>query len=291
MHRLTARDSLGRNRGGRDRCGKNRQSGYMLLFLMMAVAMLTITLLSVAANYRRTILRDREVEMIHRGVQYERAVRLYYKKFQHYPTSIEQLENTNKIRFLRKRYKDPMTPDGAWQVAHITDIKLTGLTGLTTAVGGAPASNPLQASPGIFGSSPATSGGNVADSGNSTAGTGSTDGAQQAAGSTGPVGSSGTGPLLGGGPMLGVISKSKAEGIHSFNGKGHYNEWYFIYDPGQEKGQQLTGPYNPNMLLTGGTGLQSGTPASPTTSAPTVTTPTQTPGTTMAPGAPATPMP
>ena len=82
----------------------------MLLILMLAVAMLTITMLQVALNYRRSILRDREVEMIHRGVQYERAVRRYYRKFGTYPNIIEQLENTNKIRFLRKRYKDPMSP-------------------------------------------------------------------------------------------------------------------------------------------------------------------------------------
>ena len=42
----------------------------MLLVLMLAVAVLTITMLGVARNYRRSILRDREVEMIHRGEQY-----------------------------------------------------------------------------------------------------------------------------------------------------------------------------------------------------------------------------
>ena len=70
-------------------------------------------MLGVAQNYRRSILRDREVEMIHRGVQYARAVASTTKRIGRYPTSIEQLENTNKIRYLRKRYKDPMSPDGA----------------------------------------------------------------------------------------------------------------------------------------------------------------------------------
>ena len=50
----------------------------------------------------------------------------------------------------------------------------------------------------------------------------------------------GAGPLLGGGPMLGVISKSKAEGIHSFNDKSKYNEWYFIYDPSQDNGRECS---------------------------------------------------
>ena len=52
---------------------------------------------------------SREVEAVHRGNQYVRAIRLYYRKFGHYPGSIEQLEKTNNIRFLRQRYVDPMT--------------------------------------------------------------------------------------------------------------------------------------------------------------------------------------
>jgi hypothetical protein len=51
--------------------------------------------------------RDREAEMIHRGCQYSRAIRAYYRKFGRYPVKLEDLENTNDIRFLRKRYKDP----------------------------------------------------------------------------------------------------------------------------------------------------------------------------------------
>jgi len=47
--------------------------------------------------------------MIHRGVQYSRAIRAYYKKFGRYPTRLEDLDNTNNLRYLRKHYKDPMT--------------------------------------------------------------------------------------------------------------------------------------------------------------------------------------
>jgi type II secretory pathway pseudopilin PulG len=259
--------------------GERRDSGYMLLVLMLAVAVLTITLLQVSMNYRRSIVRDREVEMIHRGVQYERAIRVYYRKVGSYPTSIEQLENTNKIRFLRKRYKDPMSPDGQWQIAHITDIKLTGsgLTALTAATGpgGAGAANQAQTITGGLGGAP-TPATRSTDSSNPAAATGSTGG--QTTGTTtgnGPADTNGAsgngaGPVLGGGPMLGVISKSKAEGMHSFNDKSHYNEWYFIYDPSQDKGQQLTGPYNPNLTLgvTTTTGTPAGQPGTPPATPP-----------------------
>ena len=226
------------------------QAGYMLLVLMLAVAMLTITLLGAATSYRHSIRRDREVEMIHRGVQYERAVRLYYRKNGgSYPPSIERLENTNGIRFLRKRYKDPMTPDGQWQIAHLTDVKLTGATGqagtpgLSATGAPGPAANNSTSSTGDQGTpaaapatQPSSGTGSTTSAGDtpltpSTAGTApstaqapSSGGAgdQSAAGSaaaTGPASTSGTGagPVLGGAAMIGVMSKSKAEGIHSFN--------------------------------------------------------------------------
>src|SRR5947209_16060251 len=75
------------------------------------------------------VKRDREEELIHRGVQYSRAVRRYFKKFGRYPTRIEDLESTNRLRFLRKRYKDPMNRDPAtgkerdFKFLHLTDIQ------------------------------------------------------------------------------------------------------------------------------------------------------------------------
>ena len=109
----------------------------MLLFLMLAVAVLTITMLGVARSYKRAVQRDREVEMIHRGEQYERAVRRFYIKNSRYPVSLEQLENMNKIRYLRKRYKDPMSPDGQWKIVHPADFNMSGA--VTQPVAGAAA--------------------------------------------------------------------------------------------------------------------------------------------------------
>jgi hypothetical protein len=252
---------------------RRKDSGYMLLLLMLAVAVMTITLLGVARNYRRGIVRDREVEMIHRGEQYERAVRIFYRKNGRYPNSLEELENTNKVRYLRKRYKDPMTKDGVWKLAHLTDITLKGASGLGTAAAaqGNAANNPLQANAGDLSSSATAAAdadaaaasqnqnttGNSGDSTTSTTGTGTSGNQALGAGAAGATGGPGTnnaanGQVLGGGGVLGVVSKSKLEGIHSFGEKTKYNEWFFIYDPGQDKGQLPVGPYNPNMYLPGG---------------------------------------
>jgi type II secretory pathway pseudopilin PulG len=250
----------------------------MLLILMLTVAIMTIAMLGVARNYRRSIIRDREVEMIHRGEQYERAVRLFYRKFSRYPNTLEELENTNKIRFLRKRYKDPMTKDGTWKLAHLTDVTLKGSTGLATAaVATGATTSPFQANNGDL-SSQATAdaaaavaaaaanpnqstGGNTTDSSSTSTASGTTGASNfslgSATGSGTGTNNAANGQVLGGvvGGVLGVVSKSKKEGIHSFNDKTHYNEWFFVYDPGQDKGQLPVGPYNPNMyLLAGSTG-------------------------------------
>ncbi len=83
------------------------EQGYILLTLLLIVAMMIIFAAVIAPSIAFDIKRDREAEMIHRGCQYSRAIRAYYRKFGRYPVKIEDLENTNDIRFLRKRYKDP----------------------------------------------------------------------------------------------------------------------------------------------------------------------------------------
>ena len=62
-----------------------------------------------------SIQRDKDLETIHRGEQYKRAIKLYYQKFGSYPTSIDQLVETNQIRFLRKKYTDPVTGKDDWK--------------------------------------------------------------------------------------------------------------------------------------------------------------------------------
>ena len=66
--------------------------------------------------------------MIHRGVQYSRAIRAYYKKFGRYPATLENLENTNQMRFLRKRYKDPLTGRD-FKLLHFGEVKM-GVMGM-----------------------------------------------------------------------------------------------------------------------------------------------------------------
>jgi type II secretory pathway pseudopilin PulG len=91
------------------------ESGYILLGVMILLAVFVIGLAIAAPRVAADIQRDREVETMHRGKQYIRAIQLYYRKFNAYPPSVDALVKTNEIRFLRKRYLDPMTGKDDWK--------------------------------------------------------------------------------------------------------------------------------------------------------------------------------
>src|SRR5712671_7508310 len=104
------------------RRGRSEQ-GYIMLSLLLMVALLIIAAAAVLPSIAFEIRRDREQELIHRGVQYSRAIRSYYKKFGRYPTRIEELESSNNLRFLRKRYKDPITGKD-FKLLHFGEVKM-----------------------------------------------------------------------------------------------------------------------------------------------------------------------
>ena len=108
------------------------ERGYILLMLMLFVALLAIAAGAVAPSIAFRVRRDREEEMIHRGVQYSRALRRFVKKTGRYPTRLEELENTNNIRFLRKRYKDPITGKD-FKLLHVGEVQLTSTAGIAGA--------------------------------------------------------------------------------------------------------------------------------------------------------------
>ena len=161
-------------------------SGYILLTLLFFVAVLAVLAASMAPLITFQIKREREDEMIHRGVQYSRAVRRYFKKFGRYPTRIEDLESTNNMRFLRKRYKDPITGED-FKLLHYGDVKMFGNGGIAGAIPagaagqgpgafgaqggfGAPGGFGAQGNPGAGGFGPNRAGGAFSGFGPSTAG-------------------------------------------------------------------------------------------------------------------------
>jgi len=190
----------------RRKASRNAEEGYVLLMLLLTVALIVIALAVALPTIKYEIERDREEEMIHRGVEYARAIQHYYKKFGRYPTKIEDLENTNNIRFLRKRYKDPTNCfQGKCQdfkLLHYGEVKLFGQgIGGGTIPGATPVGSPGDNSSGGLGT-PSTPGASSAF-GSSSAFGGSSFGQGSAFG-----GNSGLGQSPGGNSAFGANSNS-----------------------------------------------------------------------------------
>lgn len=233
-------------RSGRKKSG---QEGYVLLALMLAVTLILIALSVEAPRIAQQIKRDKEEELIHRGMDYATAIkRFVHKNGGRYPVSVEQLEDTNHVRFLRKRYKDPMTGEDNWRLVRFGEAEIK----IPTPPNGLQTTN----NPGLFNS------GNQGPGG-ASAGPGGANPNQQAGALTAPqIGSNnapafnsqfqsgdgvrggvgggqvgslttsniGNGQTVGGGQIIGVASTSKKQAIKEFNDKDHYNDWFFVYD-------------------------------------------------------------
>jgi hypothetical protein len=133
--------------------------------------------------------REKEQELIFRGQQYARAIGLFERKYANTPPPT--LDVLTQERFLRKKYKDPITN------ADFVPI---------------PAAAATISAPG------ATQGGRGGAT--STPGQPTTPTLNQ------PVTAAGRGSGI-----MGVTSASKASSIRIYNGASHYNEWRFVYAP------------------------------------------------------------
>src|SRR6185312_13201318 len=97
---------------------RKSESGYALLLIFAMAAVLAITLYTEVPRVAFEAQRDKEQLLIDRGAEYQRAVTLFVHKFNRFPTSMEELENTNNQRFLRRRFVDPMTGKNEWRLIH-----------------------------------------------------------------------------------------------------------------------------------------------------------------------------
>jgi type II secretory pathway pseudopilin PulG len=266
------------------------EKGYILLSLMLMMTLMLIALTIEAPRVAQQIKREKEEELIHRGTEYRNAIKKYFRKFGRYPVSLDQLENTNNMRFLRKRYKDPFTGKDDWRLLHPGEVQLNVANG-ATAVPGQPT---LLGQSGGGNQSPGGTVGQPSSFGATPSGPSPTPtGLQQPIDASGGSGVSVNGPAgqntfgqntpgsstfgsnatltqpvgsgqFGGGPIIGVASVSKLTSIKEFNGKNHYNEWPpFWYDPRQEQtpgvpGAPVAGA--PGQFGTPGQGVQGGPP-------------------------------
>jgi type II secretory pathway pseudopilin PulG len=234
----------------------NPEAGFMLVFVVLLAALMLIALAVAAPIVAKDLRRDKEVESEHRANEYVRAIRIYYRKNKTYPVSIDALQNTNNVRYLRKQYIDPLTGKADWRIIHVGENKTTvkgffgqpigGLntsgTGaslgsastLGTGFGGTPSStsgptSPTGSTPGSTTGSTTVSGGSALSAGFSgaTIGGGSTPGSSTS-GSSNSSSSSGSGGV---GQIMGVGTAKTGSSILNPNEQTTYETWEFLYDP------------------------------------------------------------
>ena len=95
------------------------ERGFALLIVFLMAAAVAFTLYQQIPRVAFESQRDKEELLIERGQQYQRAIQLYFVAYQKYPAKIEDLENTNDKRYLRRRYIDPMTGKDEWRLIHV----------------------------------------------------------------------------------------------------------------------------------------------------------------------------
>jgi type II secretory pathway pseudopilin PulG len=244
------------------------EGGYLLLTVLVMVFLVLLALAVAAPRVAKQIQRDKEQEAIQRGLQYKRAIRLYYKKFGAYPSDVKQLENTNQIRFLRKRYKDPLTGQDDWRLIHMGEAKVPPLgffgqplqAGLSSASTGPGLGN---GTPGLY--APDTPGVGGSANGTGTNGSGA-NGTASGDGSSNPTNS--------GGSSFGFNNNSNSNTL----GSSSTGSSGFGFNNGSSTGSSGFGSNSSSSTGSSGFGFNNNNSTSPTTGVGTTPTSTNGPG-------------
>ena len=207
---LVGRTELaGRVGRGRHAC-LECERGYAMAALLVAMTVMSIMLGAALPAWRTYAQREKEAELVFRGEQYARAIMLFQRKYANAsPPNLDVLVNE---RFLRKKYKDPITNDDFQIVTPGTPLPFDQPGAGTSSQSGMGAGGSrgqtdaarqgLEASRQIFERALAGRGG-------------------QSAGTPGAAPGSGLG-------IIGVTSKSPLKSFRLYQGRDTYNQWVFM---------------------------------------------------------------
>jgi type II secretory pathway pseudopilin PulG len=236
-----------------------RDSGYILLGIIILLVILGISLVAAVPLWQKAVQREREQELIFRGYQYMQAIARYQQKYPGaYPPSVEVLVEQ---KFLRKAYKDPMGgKDGEWNMLRQLSPELqlgqqqqqqqageaAGITDLNRSR--AQLRTPGGATSGAPGSTRPPAGGNF----QSSLGRGASDASM--------------------GGIVGVASRSAEKTFYRVPGKEEYKDWLFVWGaqqgfapavPGQAQQSPFPGLPPPPRITSFGFGASPMAPGQP----------------------------
>ena len=161
-----------------------------MVALLVAISVMAILMTAAMPAWHTMVQREKEAELVFRGEQIARAIGLYQRRFANAPApSIDFLVEQ---RFLRKKYKDPITNDDFQVLTSGTNTAAPGqISSAQSSV-----FQQLQSSLGVGRGGAAT--------------------AVQGRGGT-PTGG-----------IIGVTSKSPLKSLRLYNGRDTYDQWVFV---------------------------------------------------------------
>ncbi len=245
-------------------------AGFSLAALIFFAAAASILAAAAVPAYQMQAKREREKELMFRGAEYMRAIQKFQRKFGVYPSSVDQLVQTNGIRFLRRGYKDPITgkdfrlirinPDGSLAGSRLfaRNVNNQPLFGNTQTFGQPPGQQPSPQSAGSQQQQQATQQQSSPQQGFGQQQFGT---AQQRPPATQPsgqfqtqpgttppftLGNGGNSPIAGGG-VVGIASDSDETSVMVYNQRQKYSEWEFIAIAGQTGQQPGQAPVAPGQ--------------------------------------------
>jgi type II secretory pathway pseudopilin PulG len=173
---------------------RRSQAGFSLVAASASIAMMMLLMGLAVPSWKYVMQNAREEELIFRGTQIVEAIERYQKK--HGNTPPVSLEVLVKGKFLRKEFKDPMTPKGEWRFVRPGEA--------------------IVSPPGVGAGRP----GRPTPSATPSPSPGSGLGSSLGAGSSSRRGSFG--------PFIGVASTSTEKSLRVFNGRTKYDQWLFL---------------------------------------------------------------
>lgn len=188
------------NRSGSD------AGGYIMVALLVGIAIASVWMSAALPSWRQQAIREKEAELIFRGEQYARAIRLYQQKMNGaLPSSFDDLISQH---VLRHKWKDPITGEDFLPRAGCAAATVPGTGGpqIQNPAGNRGIINPFNPGMSQPGQTPIQPGrGPILPGGQTPGGSGQ--------------------PVAGG--ICGVQSKSKAASIKIYNGQQEYDLWQF----------------------------------------------------------------
>ena len=202
--------------------------------LLVAMSVMAIMLSTAMPVYQTIARREREAELVFRGEQYARAIALFQRKYgNQLPPDLDVLIDQ---RFLRKKFKDPITGDdfvllGAGSPELAQALSTTPQEALDAQRGrGAGSERGFGGRGAPLGAGATTAReGQQQSSPQSSFGRGTPRGAQGMPAQRSPFSAAAqSANAQAAGGILGVASKSTQASFRLYNGKSKYNEWIFM---------------------------------------------------------------